>query len=144
MPVSRGSSQPGDPTRVSGIAGRFFTVWVRVAAFGFDFSVTGVFVSVCVCVCVWERERERENMCAHAHIHAMPTGRTGLSVLGDMEWDTFRGEVTWSAPLTFNSCWHREPCPGLGEKGTPTCTGSGGSWTTCCMRSLWWCLDSSS
>ena len=27
MPSSRGSSQPRDPTQVSCIAGRFFTVW---------------------------------------------------------------------------------------------------------------------
>ena len=27
MPSSRGSSQPTDQTQVSGIAGRFFTVW---------------------------------------------------------------------------------------------------------------------
>ena len=27
MPFSRGSSQPRDPTQVSRIAGRFFTIW---------------------------------------------------------------------------------------------------------------------
>ena len=103
------------------------------SAFGSDLSV----IFLCL----------RDHVCVHAHKN------TQLNTL--FPWrerhPCSHGHGTRHLPrgahvmyaLTPQSCQHKQPCSAW-KNGALTCTGSGGSWTTCCMRSLWWCLDSSS
>ena len=56
---SRGSSQPSDRTRVSCIAGRFFTIWVTREPPPRTTIYIYIYMHVCVCMCVCVRERER-------------------------------------------------------------------------------------
>ena len=84
MPFCRGSSQPRDWTRVSRIAGGFFTIWVTREAH----AEVGVFLIVRACVGVWVVAIPGQKEYVHCLLSSIrwQTGAPAEGLLGKTAW----------------------------------------------------------